>query len=457
MQPFKWAYRCIGIGLTLLFILSTQPSFCQHCASAPIAAAACSGGNGAATAGLSIGSGKTYWVNSGSVFSTLTLNGGTLRVCSSLIISTLNFTSGNLVVESGGSVIISGLSSTNLNGNVVFVNRGTIIIAANMNFQNPGNAIYNDLSTSVFTVSGLVTVNSATIVNRGTMTLSSLYDQGAAGNFCVEPQSITNVGAFTNVTTNSFSYMGAGSPACLNVTGTTVLNSNVTSSNKIHVCKKSGVTPTGGATGNPGGGWGSAVVTSNCGSCATVLSLNIGGFTATQQGDAILLQWTVSHDLSGDEVFYVEKSVDGANFYDLTVLGARAGQYSYSVTDPAVTATKVYYRVRAVSPSGADFYSTVALVETGVSGQFQIYPNPARPNTQITLVIPSTVTGTASISMVDMAGKPIRTRTVNLQNGNNTLTWDLQGVAAGIYVLRVEGNSNAGLYLYGRVSVQARN
>jgi hypothetical protein len=453
MKPFKWVDQGLCACLTLLFILGDHISYAQ-CAAAPVAASTCTGGNGAASNGLSIGAGKTYWVSGVSSFSTLTLNGGILRICGILNLTSLNFTSGTLIVEAGGIVNISGLSSTNLNGNVIFINRGTISMATGFTFQNPGNAIYNDKSTSVFTIAGTITLNSAQIVNRGTMSLAGLYDQGATGNFCVQDQSVTTIGALTNVTTNSFSYSGLGSPACLNITGSANLNSNVTGSNKIHICKKTGVTATGGAIANPGGGWGSAVVTSGCSSCATVLALTIPDLTADRQGDIISLQWTTNRDLSGDEVFYVEKSVDGDNFFTLTTLRANTAQYSYSVSDASTPGTKLYYRVRAVSPAGASYYSRVVQVGTGVSGKFQIYPNPVRPNTAITLMIPSTITGTVRISLVDMAGKPIRTKMAGLQSGNNILSWDLEGIASGIYTIRVEGNSSSNLYLYGRISVR---
>jgi hypothetical protein len=456
MKSLNLVKGCLSTCLTLTFLHFAQPSYSQ-CAAAPIAAAACIGGNGTATSGGTINSGISWVTGASNNFASLTLSGGTLRVCGNLNITTLNFNSGNLVVESGGSVTITSLGSTNLNGNVVFINRGTITMTTNMTFQNPGNAIYNDLSTSVFTVAGLVTVNNALIVNRGTMSLSGLYYQGAAGNFCMQDQSITNIGAFTNVTTNSFSYSGVGSASCLNISTSATLQDNVTSSNKLRVCKKTGVTATGGATGNPGGGWGSAVVTSGCSSCATVLALNITDFTAFRQGNAIDLQWTASQDLAENETFYVEKSLDATNFYTLTALPSSAGQDTYSVTDVSITASKLYYRLRAVSPSGASYYSPILLVQTDLAGdgKLQIYPNPVKQNTAITLFIPSSRPATARILLVSMEGKAVRSRTATLLNGSNTLIWDLQGLAAGIYIVRVDGSPDG--VLYRKISVQAAN
>ena len=436
----------------LIVLLCPQLSHAQ-CAAAPIAATTCTGGNGAATAGITISAGQTYWVSGSSSFATITLSGGILRVCGTLNITTLTFNSGDLIVESGGTVDITTFSSSNLNGNVVFINRGTINITSSFTFQNAGNAIYNDLSTSVFNVAGTVTVDNALIVNRGSISFSALYYQGGAGDFCVQDQSQTKIGTLTNVTTNGFTYSGLGSPACVYVSGSAVLNDNLTSSSLIHVCQGATATPTGGATSNPGDGWGSATVTTGCSSCATVLALNISDFTAIPQGNTVHLTWTCDQQLQGNEVFYAEKSTDGVHFSTFNTIAASPGQYTYTVADTDPAAGQSWYRVEVFSPFGGSNYSVVALVETGsTTGQLRIYPNPAGQNTAITLVIPSITSGTAQISLVDMAGQLLRSKTIVLTSGTNTLTWSLRGLPAGMYVVRIASAINNNLY--GRIAIR---
>jgi hypothetical protein len=453
------AYACytpiLSLLLWLIILLFPRLSYAQ-CAAAPIAATTCTGGNGAAANGITINAGQTYWVSGSSSFSAITLSGGILRVCGTLNITVLTFNSGDLIVESGGTVNISTFSSTNINGNAVFINRGTINITSSFTFQNAGNAIYNDLSTSVFNIAGILTVNNALIVNRGNMSFSGLYYQGAAGDFCVQDQSITGIGALTNVTTNSFTYSGLGSPACLYVSGSAVLNDNLTNSSLIHVCQGATATPTGGATSNPGDGWGSATVTTGCSSCTEVLALNITDFTAIPQGNTVRLTWTCDQQLQGNEVFYAEKSTDGVNFNTFNTIAASPGQYTYTVADPDPTAGQSWYRIQVFSPFGGSNYSVIALVETGGgAGQLQIYPNPAEQNTLITLVIPFKASGTAQISLVDMAGQLLRSKTAALTSGTNTLTWRLGGLAAGIYIVRVESIASAmSSNLYGRIAVR---
>jgi len=422
-----------------------------QCTVAPIAAASCSGGNGAASSGLNINSG-TYWVNSAATFSTLNMSGGTLRVCGNLTIQQFNLNSGNIVVEHGGILTISswggGATTTNLNGNVVFVNRGTIYITASMTFQNSGNYIINDLSTSDFVVAGKITVNSngLTVANRGLMSISSLYYQGAAGGFCLAPLSSTSIFNLTNVTTNGFSYAGASSPACLSIGGSATLTNALTNSSSVHVCL--------GGTSSGAGGWGSAVVATGCSSCNVVLPLGIYDMTATRDATGVRLRWTsgpVPVLVPGDNgVYYAERSLDGVNFETFATVDADAFGV-YTVSDPDVTASRIYYRVRAVS-AGVMVYSAVALVETAVSGQFQIYPNPAESNTAVTLVVPAVGGGQGRFSLIDMAGRVLGVKMVTLTAGDNTSSWQMRGVAAGLYLVRIE---MPGRILYARLVIRS--
>ncbi|MDP4252930.1 MAG: hypothetical protein Q8938_02905 [Bacteroidota bacterium] len=435
---------CTALFLTCTFLFLWRVAFPQ-CAAAPVAAATCSGGNGAASNGQNVGSGQTYWISSASTFATINLNGGTLRVCGTLNLNHLNLNSGTLIVEAGGIVSITNISN-NLNGNCVIINRGTINLASGFTMQNSGNAIYNDKSTSIFNISGVVKILNATVVNRGSMTITEVDEQGSAGSFCLQDQSLTTLSKLDNETADAFAYSGAGSPACLNIKTSAKLNSNLGNSPLIHVCLAAGITPNGGATGNPGGGWGSATLYTNCNSCATVLPLTIIGFTAEQADHAVNLQWGISDELQGDEVFYVEKSLDGLNFFTLTAVAIANGRDHYEISDPSLAGAEQYYRIKATRPSGASIYSPIVAVRTGVSGRFEVYPNPARANTPINLVIPGGMNERARLNMIDMAGEILFSKTCLLTGGSTPVAWNLPRLSAGTYVVQVMLPSNANLY-----------
>ena len=67
-------------------------------------------------------------------------------------------------------------------------------------------------------------------------------------------------------------------------------------------------------------------------------------------------------------------------------------------------------------------------------------------------MIPSITSGTAQISLVDMAGQRLRSKTIALTSGANTLTWSLRGLPAGMYIVRIESAMNNNLY--GRIAIR---
>ena len=451
MNPVKYEKYSLIAGLTLCLLINSNLSYSQ-CGAAPIAATTCSGGNGAATDGVNINSGNTYWFSGGpAIFSSINLNGGTLRICGSLILGSLNYNSGTLIIESGGSLTVASMSS--LNGSTTIINRGSLTISGGFTMQNANNYIYNDLTTSVMTISGTLMVNSSTsyIINRGIITVSSLYLQGPAGSVCVQNNSITNIGVLTNETLNSFIYSGNGVAACVNVSSSAKLDADLTSFSTVNICKGSAVTMSGGALAHTGGGWGSATVHTGCSSCATILTLSLLSFTAREQTEGIRLQWTIGEEPTDGTLFYAERSSDGSDFHAFSSVTAITGQSSYSVLDADITNAVQYYRIKTILPTGASFYSPIAAVETGTTGQLTIYPNPVRPDGTVNMLISTTMAGTARLSVLNVAGQELRVRNATLTRGSNQLSWNVGQLSAGIYWIRL--NLPGEKRLYGRISV----
>jgi hypothetical protein len=192
-------------------------------------------------------------------------------------------------------------------------------------------------------------------------------------------------------------------------------------------------------------------VTTGCSSCTTVLPLGVESFTATAQGSVVLLHWIAGQGPDDNGIFYAEKSTDGSHFETFAMVTAVAGGSDYTLTDPAITAPKLYYRIRAVNNTGVTMYSTIALVETAVDGQLQLFPNPAGPNTAVTLLIPAASGANARISLINMAGQVLSTKIAALTAGSNTVSWSLADLSAGVYLIRIE---IAGDNLYARLAVR---
>jgi hypothetical protein len=342
----------------------------------------------------------------------------------------MTINSGYLIVESGGNLTITGSFAV---GGLTIINRGTLTINGNLTLQGTVSAIWNDLTTSYFSISGALVVNNAsTIVNRGIFTVSgSLTLQGTGNTVCLQDNSIFNVSTLTNNVTNSFTYAGSGSQACLSISGTASLNNALTASSKISACYSSSTHTT---------GWGSAQVTYGCSSCATILALTISDLTAARQGSSIALQWTTRGVLHNGDIFYVERSTDGSHFYAFTSVEAKDDRSSYSAADNLLTAPEQYYRVKTVTSAGITVYSTIALAATGIAAAspFTIYPNPVGPNSALYIRLTAdAATGIAHLYLLDAAGRTVRIKNNPLTPGANLLSWDLQSLRPGIYFLKI--------------------
>lgn len=232
----------------------------------------CGVGVAQATTGVSIGTGQTYWYSATGTLGSLTMNGGTLRICGALTLSALTFTSGSIFIEPGGSLTVNGTGTINLNGSCTIVNRGSCVINRSVTMQSANNLIANEGSNAVFNMNNAnytLTLNSMTsrFVNTGTASIRTITINNApTGGICLGFNSTTLVNSLTNNASNSMA--APNGFACLRITGSSVLNNSLTNNSSLNVCRATGSTVSG------GGGFGSAVVTLNCGGCAPQPAVN---------------------------------------------------------------------------------------------------------------------------------------------------------------------------------------
>jgi hypothetical protein len=66
---------------------------------------------------------------------------------------------------------------------------------------------------------------------------------------------------------------------------------------------------------------------------------------------------------------------------------------------------------------------------------FAVYPNPA--NGTFTAAIHSDKSGSAAMSITDIAGKVLVTKTMLLQAGSNTISTEINQLPAGVYIVNV--------------------
>jgi len=367
--------------LSILFTCEWSNTLQAQCA-VPPAIGSCTGGNGAATNGVNINSGETYWYTATGTFpSGVNLGGGTLRVCGNLTLSTLNFNSGSILIEAGGSLTINGGGTLGMNGNSIISNRGTLTINRGITMQNSNNTIFNATPTAVLNMASgthALTINSSTssIINNGTASIHTLIVQGSTSGdlVCLGSASCLNLTNLTNNLTNP--YNAPSGLGIVRYTGNALLNNNLTSNSNVVVCRATGSTTSGGAN------FGSATIVNNCASCGSalqVLPIELDLFQGRQEQETIRLSWSTSTQINLD-YFTIEKSIDktiwrGIGNINGTGNSIQTIQYTHMDSHPVEGLQ--YYRLKETNSEGSVYVSPPIVVKfIGTSPVLSIYPNP---------------------------------------------------------------------------------
>jgi len=352
------------------------------------AAGSCSGGNGQITNNGNINSGQSYWHAGNGTFSAVNINGGTLRICGQLTLSNINFSSGNIFIEVGGSLTINGGGSLNMNGNSVISNRGQLTINRTVVMQNANNAIFNDAGATLNMNGGAyrLDLNSSTsiFVNQGTANIHTLFVQSSATGtaVCLGANSCTNLTNMTNNLANSFN--APDGPAVLAIRGNALLNNPLTNNESVVICRANGSTTSGGSS------FGSATVVNNCSSCsetvlAPVLPIELLFFNGKQEKESIGLSWATATEL-GNDYFSIEKSTDGIRWIVLENIqgaGNSTSNLQYTFEDNAPEDGIQYYRLKQTDFDGTFTYSiAIAINFEGAANRksISVYPNPNSSN-----------------------------------------------------------------------------
>ena len=157
---------------------------------------------------------------------------------------------------------------------------------------------------------------------------------------------------------------------------------------------------------------------------------------ATQTNAGIVVKWGTAQEMNVG-LFIVERGTGDGNFgFIRKVLPkGNAVQNDYSITDASRPAGTVYYRIRQLDLDGRISYSIIVRVKADdPQSEPRLYPVPAKDFTSISL---QKGTAKAEISIYDMTGKMIKSKTV--MNGE---TIALQGLQPGIYNVLIVDKQN---------------
>src|SRR5207245_6030433 len=124
---------------------------------------------------------------------------------------------------------------------------------------------------------------------------------------------------------------------------------------------------------------------------------DVPSLTHQKMQNRTLLSWHTDSEL-GEAVFYVERSIDGDSFQDVTFIPSKANggtsniRLDYSWQDTTHTGGTYIYQLKQVDLDGTQHFSNFVEVHWGVGQMivYQNYPNPLLIGTPVT---PSQGTG----------------------------------------------------------------
>jgi hypothetical protein len=131
--------------------------------------------------------------------------------------------------------------------------------------------------------------------------------------------------------------------------------------------------------------------------------------------------------------FFLERSTDGTNFNSIKQLT------DPSVSDNAVTATRLFYRIQAQSPDGSVYYSPIATVALAASAEPVIRGVVSQGNS-VKALLHVQDAGVYQLSIRAMDGKPLYHQVLTGQSGDATIDLALGTRPPGVYVLTLTGN-----------------
>ncbi|HEY4289806.1 MAG TPA: T9SS type A sorting domain-containing protein [Puia sp.] len=198
----------------------------------------------------------------------------------------------------------------------------------------------------------------------------------------------------------------------------------------------------GGTTGNPQinrtalpvGNLANTFYVASVNALITPLPLTFVSFTAQGENDRVSLKWETSSEINNDH-FTAQRSANGADWLDIkSVKGTNnSGTVSsYAANDEAPLEGVSYYRIQQTDIDGKTSYSVIRSVNRSVSSaMLNVYPNPA---TSFVSISPAT-NEPLKITILNSSGQSMTAPRVS--NGSSQ-TFNVAGLAAGIYLIRIE-------------------
>jgi hypothetical protein len=165
-----------------------------------------------------------------------------------------------------------------------------------------------------------------------------------------------------------------------------------------------------------------------------VLAVRLLGFTATNSGGQVLLNWKTVAETNNKE-FEIHRSMDGTSWQTIGTVPGNTNsitEIKYSYTDKTPSTGKNYYRLLQKDLNGHSWYSGILTVDIFNNRLFRLLNEPAPGKYQLEVQSNQA----AEISVLDISGKKLW----SLKAAKGMHQIDLSAYPAGMYLLRIKMN-----------------
>lgn len=170
---------------------------------------------------------------------------------------------------------------------------------------------------------------------------------------------------------------------------------------------------------------------------AVVVPVKFLSFNAIKKGVDAELIWKVTNEGAITDRYEVERSTNGIDFIKLNTVAARLNGNSdnaYTEVDAGITSLKAevfYYRIKQIDKDGQFVYSEIRKIKQGKAGTINIFPNPVKDKTMLTVDMEKDAL--INIKIFDASGKILLNSNVNGRRGFNSHNIEMGGYASGKY------------------------
>lgn len=178
-----------------------------------------------------------------------------------------------------------------------------------------------------------------------------------------------------------------------------------------------------------------------------VLPVDMLSFSGYKDGTRNQLRWTTTTEMN-NKGFEVQRSLDGVTYNSIGFVnslapgGSSTNKIDYTYTDNNVTGSRQFYRLRQVDFDGRSKLSNIVLLKSDKPTLITLdgmFPNPAV--SVVNMMIASPVKDKVLVTLVDMSGRTVLQKQLNVETGSNTIPVDVSGLAGGAYMVRLQSGN----------------